>query len=249
MILAYADESGDSGYDGSPTGYFVLAILMIRDADWLTQLDRLTAMRAYLRKRWGIPPTEELKASRILRPRGAFYERGLALEDRREIYRLAMQFQRAEKVYTTFAVCIDKTKILKRDRDPREFAWQFAIERLDNYAGRLGEWVSLYPDAGHGYFIRRMVRRMRRFHSVASAYGEGGRLEASALRVVEDPSDRDSSESYFIQLADLNAYAAARYLWPTTKAFGREMWNELGDARLEKVNRIRGGPPGIKVFP
>ena len=247
MILAYADESGDSGYYKSPTRAFILALVLVPEQEWLRALDRMVDMRRYMKEKWGIPPRAELKAHDLLTPRGAYRRLGLRLEDRLEIYRLAMSFQAKMKVFTTFAICIDKDLITSKQRDPRDFAWQFALERLDNYAAHQGEWIKLFPDAGHGYFIRRMVRRMRRFHRVPSAYGPGN-LSAEALRIVEDPSDRLSHESYFIQLADLNAYAAHRYLWPNAKV-DQAMWNTLGESRLLEVNEIAGGPPGVKVFP
>ena len=245
MLLAYADESGDSGYEGSPTKWFVLALVLVREQDWLHILNRMVDMRRYIRDEWGIGPLTELKATHILGPRKRF--RGLPREERLNLYRLVLRFQRKEALFTNFAVCVDKSKVKKRSIDPREFAWKFALERLDNYAGRNDEWVHLYPDAGHGYFIRRMVRRMRRFHRVSSAFGRES-LEAEARRIIEDPSDRESSESFFIQLADLNAYAAARHVFPSRK-LGGEMWDELGETRLEEVNRLSGGPVGIKVFP
>lgn len=247
MYLAYADESGDSGYQGSPSDLFVLSILLVHEQDWLRTLDRLVTMRRYLRDTYGIPPVAEIKASHLIQRKGVIKRLGLDPAQRHEIYNLAMKFQRKEGVFTAFSVAIDKTKIKRRERDPRQFAWSFAIERLDNFAGHKGEYISLYPDAGHGYFIRKMVRRMRRFHRVPSAFGPG-QLEAAALRVVEDPSDRQSHESYFIQLADLNAYASYRKVQPTSK-LGGEMWDELGEARLEEVNKLAGGPTGIKVFP
>jgi hypothetical protein len=209
-----------------------------------------------MRSQWGIPATAELKAAKILRPGGIFYKLGLSKQDRMEVYRTVMAFQRAEKAYTVFAVCIDKMRLNNRNYDPRTWAWQLALERIHNFAGSGGndDLVALFPDAGHGYFIRRMVRKMRRHHTVGSAFMPGMRLKAQATRVVEDPSDRDSKQSYFIQLADLNAYAALRWLHPTTKQFGQEMWDELGAARLLAVNKLRGGPqatrpPGIKVYP
>ena len=79
--------------------------------------------------------------------------------------------------------------------------------------------MKLFPDAGHGYFIQSLVRKMRRHHRVASAFESGRWLEADARRIVEDPSDRDSRRSYFIQLADLNAYAAVRWLYPSDRRF------------------------------
>lgn len=247
MYLAYADESGDSGYVGSPSDAFVLSVLLVHEKDWFNALDRLVVMRKYLRDEYGVLSQEELKANHLIQRKGAFRTLSLDPEKRLEIYRLAMKFQRIEGVFTTFAVFVDKKKVQKRDRDPRDFAWRFAIERIDNFCARKNELVHILPDAGHGYFIRRMVRRMRRFHRVPSAFGPGT-LEASAVRVVEDPSDRHSDQSYFVQLADLNAYAALRKCRPTNKLDGT-MWDELGAARLEEVNRLAGGPIGIKVFP
>lgn len=66
--------------------------------------------------------------------------------------------------------------------------------------------------------------------------------------IVEDSSDRRSKESFFIQLADLNAYAACRKVFPIA-TFGGEVWDELGTARVLEVNSLRGGPPGIVVWP
>ena len=66
--------------------------------------------------------------------------------------------------------------------------------------------------------------------------------------IVEDPSDRESHESFFIQLADLNAYAAAQTIRPGAN-IGGELWDGLGDSRILEVNVLRKGPPGIKVWP
>ena len=118
MLLAYADESGDSGYVNSPTDYFLLCVTMIKAEDWPRQLDRLVEMRRYMRKTWNLPATEELKATKILRPGGEFFRLGLSLDERRSIYRLAMNFQRQEGAYTVFAVCIEKNKITNRSHDP-----------------------------------------------------------------------------------------------------------------------------------
>lgn len=248
MILAYADESGDNGYANSPTRAFVLAFVLVQEADWLPLLDRLRDMRRYLWNQYHISPNAELKAYDLMGPSGAFRRLGISAAERLDIYKLVMRFQAKTDGFTTFAIAIDKDKVKHRNQvDPRERCWRFALERLHSYAKEKDQYVKLFPDAGHGYFIRRMLRKMRRFHRVPAHYGSGT-LSAEAQRIIEDPSDRNSHESYFIQLADLNAYAAHRYLWPT-KRLGRDMWDALGDIRLTKVNDLVGGPPGIKVFP
>lgn len=105
----------------------------------------------------------------------------------------------------------------------------------------------LLPDEGHGDFIRKKIRLMRRFSQVPSAFG-GPTLARNAENIVEDSSDRRSTESFFIQFADLNAYAAFRKVFPGA-AFGPDVWDALGECRVMEVNSLRGGPPGIVVWP
>jgi hypothetical protein len=88
---------------------------------------------------------------------------------------------------------------------------------------------------------------MRRFNHVPSAFGSGT-LDRKAMNIVEDSSDRRSTESFFVQLADLNAYAAFRKAFPSA-SFDGTVWDELGEARLAEVNKTRGGPTGIVVWP
>jgi hypothetical protein len=111
------------------------------------------------------------------------------------------------------------------------------------------ERAMLFPDEGHFPFIRHLIRRMRRFQYVPRRWG-GGSFSAPATRIVEDPNDRTSGDSYFIQLADWNAYAAHRssYIDPVP-AVPPDLWDQLADRRLLAVNALAGGPPGIKVYP
>ncbi|MEX2570439.1 MAG: DUF3800 domain-containing protein [Gemmatimonadota bacterium] len=250
MYLCYVDESGDSGYaaQGSPSTAFVLSAVLLQHTEWADLLDRLKTMRGYFHQKFGVSRRVELKANYLIHRKGPFKTMGLSPTERLKIYEYVMRMQEKETRFTTFAVLIDKGKINKpQSVDPRAQAWKLLIERIDNFTGT-DENVMLFPDAGHGYFIQRMVRRMRRHHRVESAFEPGTFLEADALRLVEDPSDRVSHDSYFIQLADLNAYAALRTVHPSTNMDGR-YWEMLGERRLEAVNRIRGGPVGIKVFP
>jgi hypothetical protein len=107
--------------------------------------------------------------------------------------------------------------------------------------------IHVLPDEGHGEFIRKKIRAMRRYNNVPSAFG-GPSLDRKAQNIVEDSSDRRSHESYFIQLADLNAYAAFRRVFPGA-TFGTDVYDELGDARITAVNSLSGGPTGIVVWP
>ena len=86
--------------------------------------------------------------------------------------------------------------------------------------------------------------------TAGSAYGPG-QIVLAATRFVDDPTPRRSDQSYFVQLADLVAYAAFRSLVPPSAAVGAvapaTLWDEIGPAVHGKVNAIRGGTPGIVV--
>ena len=107
--------------------------------------------------------------------------------------------------------------------------------------------IHIVPDEGHGEFIKKKIREMRRFHFVPSAFGASS-LERKAENILEDPSDRHSHESYFVQFADLNAYAAFRKEFPGA-TFNGLYWDELGSARILEVNTLRKGSPGIVTWP
>lgn len=247
MYFAYFDESGDNGMIDSPTRAFTLAGVLVHERHWFDALNQLVAFRGYVRDQFGVRRSVELKANWILQRKGTFKDSPLSLPARVRLMQACMRFQRKSGLFRTFAVIINKDLIQKRDSDPRDLAWTRAMERLQTMARKEDERVHILPDEGHGYFIRRRLRQMRRHHFVGSAFGEGV-LPAEATRIVEDCSDRRSDESYFIQLADLNAYAAYKHEYPG-KGIGPELWNELGSARMPEVNRLAGGPMGIVSWP
>lgn len=248
MYFAYFDESGDSGFVNSPTDTFVLSGLLVNDKDWLAALDQTIAFRRFLRDRFRITPRAELKASWLVHNKGDIREAGLTFAARLAAYRSAMRFQRKTGLFRAFAVVIVKSRIQNNQAlDVREIAWRYAIQRLERFGTSTKDNIHVLPDDGHGEFIRKKLRSMRRFSRVPSAFG-GEALPRDAENIVEDSSDRKSKESYFVQLADLNAYAAFRKTFPAPN-FGEEMWDDLGTARITAVNSLRGGPPGIVVWP
>ena len=60
-------------------------------------------------------------------------------------------------------------------------------------------------------------------------------------------------QSYFLQMADLNAYAAFRRIFPAParpiQIVPSTMWDELGAALLVDANYFAGGVPGLVKYP
>ncbi len=237
------------GLVNSPTQFFVLACVLVPEGAWMTSLDALVALRSGLRRVHGIPTRPELKSTDIRRGRGPLTPLGFSQDRRRRLFRGLMVYQ-ARKLpgIRTFAIAINKAGCAARGREPRETAWQYALQRVDRFCKSSDSKAILFPDEGHGPFIKRMTRRLRRFQTIPGAHG--GRLSIPLVRVIEDPNDRQSHDSYFIQLADWNAYAAHRSVHVQPKpGTDATAWDALAGSRLLDVNAVRGGPPGIVLWP
>jgi hypothetical protein len=147
-----------------------------------------------------------------------------------------------------FAVAIQKHGANTRGWGPLKAAWTFTFQRINRFCGD-AERAMIFPDEGTIFYIRRTLRRMRRFHHVPLHWG-GGTAAFPVSRIVEDPNSRRSQDSYFIQLADWCAYAAHRYsgVHPVSKT-PDDLWDELASVLVLDVNKLRGGPPGIVRYP
>ena len=233
----------------SPTRFFVLACVLVPEAEWLGSLDALVKLRGLLKSARGIKTRPEIKATDIRRGQGPLLGLNLSPASRMRLFRGLMLYH-AKKMtgVRTFAVAINKSAAALKGREPRATAWQFALQRVDRFCKSADSRAILFPDEGHGAFIKKTTRRFRRFQNIPGAHG--GHLDIPLSRVLEDPNDRQSHDSYFIQLADWNAYAAHRstYVDPV-HSMDATVWDALGGVRLLDVNAVRGGPPGIVVWP
>ena len=250
MYLAYLDESGDAGAAGSPTGYFVVACVVLDAAQWLDALDSLMYWRRYLRTTHGISTRAEIKASvGFLRGAGAF--RGVPLDraGRMALYADSLQHVVNSVPARVFAVAIDKAPAGQRGwTDPRIPAWTFAFQRLQKFATTQNDQVMVFPDEGHDFLLKRLLRKGRRYHQIGGHFGSALQLPMS--RIVEDPNSRKSHESYFIQLADWLAFAAHRSSYVDPKGpYSASLWDGVGALHLAEVNRLTGGPPAIVRYP
>ena len=251
MHFAYVDESGDAGPAGSQT--YSLGVVMVEASQWPATFDELIDFRRHLRDRFGIPVRAELKANYLLRNGGPLRPLALSESARRAVYRSHMRLQ-PKLGLRAFAVVIRKASLRERRSgiDPRDVAWEYLLQRLERFTTKGGTEVLLVHDEGDAARVRTLARKARRAGSAGSAFGTGA-LGRPATRVLDDPVPRDSTQSYFLQLADMNAYAAFRRVVPPPERrmniVPQEMWGELGDARFRPVSQLAGGPPGIVVYP
>lgn len=255
MWLIYIDDSGDPGLkvrDKSPTDAFVLSALAVKEEDWLDTLDQIISFRRFVRDNFGLRMRDELKASYLIHGTGPFSSLGTSDRARMRIYRMAMRLQTKLNSVTTWAIVIRKKEAEESGRVTSsqgvfELAWRQMIQRVERFTYYQKDHAIIFPDEGYAQFVRTTVRGMRRFSTVSRIGGAGEPLQREAVLLLEDPNFRSSHESYFIQLADLNAYAAHRRMYPQSY-FGGEYWERLESARNEAVSRlIRKREPSIPI--
>jgi hypothetical protein len=154
--------------------------------------------------------------------------------------------------FRTLAILVNKANHPNRTAD--DLAWEYLLQRLERFSTQdepgVTHLVWIVHDEGNAHTVRALARKARRAGGAGSMLGTGYmRLPFGGL--LDDPVPRDSKQSYFLQLADLAAYAAFRRYYPPpgrpVQVVPEAMWDEMGDARHWQANRYSSplGPPGI----
>lgn len=132
------------------------------------------------------------------------------------------------------SIVIHKSEIIQPDMDVFRCAWEYLFTRLRKRT-ESGQPILIVHDQGEDDKVRKHLRRFRRhnWQGAGSGFGE-------ARMLVEDAVARDSQHSYFIQLADLVAYAASRHAVPangkTRKICDTTMWDRLAAIQIQEVS-------------
>lgn len=249
MLLAYVDESGNTG-DVSSGGSLTYALgCVLVDADlWPSAFDEMLMFRRRLRATFGLPMRAEVKANYLLRNSGDLRSLGLGPGARHIIYRAHMRVLEALHA-RAFAIVVDKRGVHRPPAGHFDLAWEGLLQRLERTSTAEKATFMVMHDEGEDDAIRRWVRRARRYLTAGSAYGVGS-FQNSARLLVDDPVARRSKQSYFIQMADLVAYAAFRAVVAPGPAIAQVcpqvMWDEVGPATHTAVAMlVPRSRPGI----
>lgn len=242
--FAYIDESGDTGAvasEGSRT--YAVSCLLVPMKSWTSALDGLIDYRRSIKRDFGVTMQTEMKAYHLVGIRKNFRDLGLSVADVRTIYERGMDAL-VPISSGAFSVVIYKSEIKKQSIDVFNTSWEYLFTRLRKRSERTGQPIIVVHDKGEEDRVRAHLRKFRRANWQGSGYGPANLL-------IEDTVARDSHQSYFIQAADLMAYAASRHAVPTTgkttNVCDHTMWDRLKPIQLTEVSRTRDD--GIYLWP
>jgi hypothetical protein len=241
MYFLYVDESGDIGLNNSPTRYFALSGFVVHELKWHETLETIINFRRLLKTRYGLKLREEIHAADFIHSPGDLARIHKSL--RLQILRDVIDFEAQLPNISILNVIVDKQNKSPTD-DIFDIAWMTLIQRFHNTIANKNfpgpqnpqDYGILVVDQTDEPKLRILTRKMRRYNPVPCRFGTGSRL-IPITTVVEDPVHRNSLHSYFIQLADVNAFFLYQKHLPckyVRKKGGKNYFDRL-DAILCKV--------------
>jgi hypothetical protein len=218
MYLLYVDESGDIGLSNSPTKYFVLSGLVMHELRWRQILDAIYAFRQSLRSKYHLKLREEIHAAHFIHKPSRVNH--ISKHSRLLLLRDVLHFEASLQDISILNIVVDKTT-KPPTYDVFEKAWMALIQRFENtisYRNFPGpqnpqDYGIVIADNTDEPKLRKLVRKMRHHNPIPNRSGMGFR-QVPITTIIEDPIHRNSLHSYFIQLADVNAYFLCQKLNP-----------------------------------
>ena len=221
MYLMYVDGSGDSGLQGSPSGYYALSGLVVHELRWQTYLDQIIDFRRRMRAAFGLRVAEEIHAAAMINKPGPLVR--IKRNDRLAIIRAFADELASMPDLNIINVMVDKaTKAAPYD--VFAMAWKALLQRFENtmvnrnFPGPANpdERGMIFPDNTDNAKLTRLLRQLRRYNPVPNQARFGIGFRNLLVRsVIEDPNFRDSRHSYFVQAADLAAYLLYQFTAPS----------------------------------
>ncbi len=218
MYLMYVDESGDPGTVNSPTRYYILSSIVVHEMSWQSLLDDSVQFRRLLKARYGLLMKEEIHAAEFI-SRKVKLKNVITRNNRLDLLKKCLDWLNQRTDISVISVRVDK----QQRTDPFEYAWRVLIQRFDNtlaYKNFPGPAMGtdkgmIICDHTDAKKLTKLLREMRRYNQVSNmiSYGQGSR-NIPLRAIVEDPSFRDSSYSYFLQFVDAIAYFVKQYYDP-----------------------------------
>lgn len=247
MFLAYVDESGDGSR-------YAAAVVLVRHAQWRSTLEELVSFREWARQFFGIRVREELRARYLLHNSGESFRQftnSISEDARFAVYRQQMRLQ-PKLGLATFAVVIRQPEMsqLHPGKAPRDHAWELLLGELGRFTTEKRTEAVLMHGGGSSVPVGAVARRAYRASTASDP------LARPADVLLDAVSAPGWMNSLFFQLADLNAHAAFRAVYPPPPPIHNrrrvvvpQTWGELGTARWTARKTDPGPLTGITVSP
>lgn len=205
--FVYCDETGDDGKNTLSSDIFVLTSMYMPSESWNENYKRIKDLRKDWKDQYGLYVTEEMHTKQFLTDKDPFRNYGWTLEQKREMlkeYTLLIASLDIKIINTI----IDKTRITTDEYNVLENALTYNVQRIENDSA--GNWnYIIISDKGRISPMRKTARAIRAYNPIHSQFG--GMINKPIKYLLEDVLEKDSKESYYIQICDFVSYFVHLY--------------------------------------
>lgn len=217
MFFCYVDESGDSGkYDPinpshSGTPYFILAGLLIDVNKWKISLNAIKGFRRQLVIKAYMPYEVEFHCAEMIDPRKVSVFKQISVSDRWDLIRQFAATIGQLETCRIIAVVIDKAQ-------SHLMSGEYSITAITMLYQAYEEFLRPKKCNGLVFFDRANEKTITAHVRTLMGTGSSGKVFSNGRIgcVIEDPIYRVSSDSLFIQAADMVAYSLKEQEFPVT---------------------------------
>ena len=206
--IVYFDESGDEGLIKYSSDTFILTSIYLSTDNWQKNFNQMRFLRKELKEKYGFHIKEEMHTKHFLSDKDPYRKYNWSKEQKLEILK-AFTLTIADMDLTCINVIIDKNKIKKQDYNILETALKYNIQRIDNDVKGKANYI-IITDKGRIAPIRKTARAIRAFNPIQSKYSHSFNNQPIS-GLIEDMLEKESEESYFIQICDFISYFVHLY--------------------------------------
>jgi len=210
MYLAYYDESGDDGHPVTSSPLFILSVVYQHHLVWKENYEVVKKFKRQLANDFPFPFHEELHTREFVLNKRPYNRWGIRDADRIHVIDLYCELCGRSDV-KIINVVIVKPRFHKADVNVLDTALTFSVQRIENDLAPVPQnRFMIITDWGRVGKMRKTTRRVQKINFIPSKFGPTPR-RMEIQKLIEDPLPKDSSQSYFIQLADLSACVISLY--------------------------------------
>jgi hypothetical protein len=213
MYLSYFDECGDDGYPAYSSEVFILTSIYFNYSFWKSNYEKIYALRKQLKTDYGLPIKEEFHTREFIQDKNPYHGKYTAAQRKEILFKFCRLIP--EVKIRIINVAIDKKKINNANYNVLKNALTYNVQRIENDLNSLLRFKNprfmIFTDEGRVGKMRSTVRSIQKINYIPSHYSiKPYRREIQNM--IEDVLPKKSSESYFIQIADMISFIVSLYV-------------------------------------
>jgi hypothetical protein len=193
-------------------------------SSWQKNFDTIKKMKSELKNLYGFHVSQEIHTKHFLTDKNPYRNYNWDKETKQNILTKILVCITTLDL-KIINVIIDKTKIKTQEYNVLENALKYNIQRIDNDSNNSWNYL-IITDRGRLALMRKTARAIRAYNPIHSKYSFDY-LNKPICNLIEDILEKDSKESYFIQIADFVSYFVHLYFDTCIK--GKDLPNRVSN--------------------